>query len=343
MDFPHDGVDLNRNWDWRWEQCTEWDPSSQQYKGPNPFSEPEARALRDFVLRERPALVCDLHSPVTIAYDNDVFYPWISGEGAPDLSVAADLAGQWSGATRTLQNLPYHDIVCYDTLPKEQCWIYGKAGIITLLMEIEDHCWFTGADVDTVGRRVARGAMALFDRALTGPGITGTVTNALTGEPLAAQVIITQMNADNVGPRVCDQETGQYHRFTMPGEYTLRVSYRDHVGQVIPVSVGAGWTVVDVALMPVTTGVATMVGFSLRAANPARGGQRLQLRLAEGSAPGRADLYDLRGRRVACLGDGLAAGADHHLALPRSLPDGAYVVRVSAGGEIHSRPLVYLH
>ncbi|MEZ4389445.1 MAG: M14 family zinc carboxypeptidase, partial [Candidatus Krumholzibacteriia bacterium] len=201
VDFPHDGVDLNRNWDWRWQQCPEWDPSSQQYRGPHPFSEPEARALRDLVLRERPALVCDLHSPVTIGYHSEVFYPWLSSEGAPDVGVASDLAGAWSAATRNLQNVAYHDIVCYDTLPKEQCWVYGEAGVITLLMEIEDGCWFTGADVDTIGHRVARGAMALLDRALVGPGITGTVTSALTGEPLAAEVIITEMNASNVGPR----------------------------------------------------------------------------------------------------------------------------------------------
>ncbi|MEZ4389166.1 MAG: hypothetical protein R3D98_16595 [Candidatus Krumholzibacteriia bacterium] len=146
--------------------------------------------------------------------------------------------------------------------------------------------------------------MALLDRALVGPGITGTVTSALTGEPLAAEVIITEMNASNVGPRLCDQHNGQYHRFTRPGEYTLRVSYRDHVGQIIPVSVGSGWTVVDVALAPVTTGVQTTVGFRLTVPNPTRGGQHVTLRLADGSAPGRAELYDLGGRRGPCSAAG---------------------------------------
>lgn len=343
IDFPDDGVDLNRNYDWRWPQCTEWNPSSQYFKGPSPFSESESRAIRDFVLLERPLLVGDLHSPVTIAYDDYLFYPWISGDGAPDLAVAGSLAGEWADATRNRHGQQYHDIQCYDTLPKEQCWIYGEAGILTLLMEIEDQCWFAGATVDTVGHRVARGTMALLDRALEGPGIKGTVTDALTGAPLAATVIITEMNSSNVGPRLCDQANGQYHRFTMPGSYTLRVSFRDYEGQIIPVTVGDDWTKVDVELMPVMTDVADGSVFRLQAPNPARRGQALNLHLAADSPPAMVGLYDLRGRRVARLGAGLAAGVEHRLSLPGDLADGTYLVRVHLGSRVLTRRLTYIH
>jgi hypothetical protein len=59
--FNGRGVDLNRNWDCRWQESAEWRDqlvSGGQY----PFSEPESRALRDFFLVQEPALVLFWHS-----------------------------------------------------------------------------------------------------------------------------------------------------------------------------------------------------------------------------------------------------------------------------------------
>ncbi len=74
-DFPGDGVDLNRNWDWNWDAYGESDPASQKYKGPSAFSEPEIVSLRHLILEERPAVVVDYHSPVTISWRSYVFWP----------------------------------------------------------------------------------------------------------------------------------------------------------------------------------------------------------------------------------------------------------------------------
>jgi protein MpaA len=43
------GVDLNRNFPWRWRHL-----GGVYYSGPGPASEPETRTLRRFILRERP-------------------------------------------------------------------------------------------------------------------------------------------------------------------------------------------------------------------------------------------------------------------------------------------------
>ncbi|CAB3407889.1 unnamed protein product [Caenorhabditis bovis] len=48
------GVDLNRNFDFHFrESGTSDDPCSEIYQGPSPFSEPEARAVRDALLSQR--------------------------------------------------------------------------------------------------------------------------------------------------------------------------------------------------------------------------------------------------------------------------------------------------
>lgn len=345
VDFPDDGVDINRNWDWRWEAYDDDDPASQKYKGPFPWSEPETRALRDLVLVERPLLVADLHSPVTIVWHNKIFYPWSgSGGQSPDYHIARDVSEQWADATYSSGGNAYSAIYGFDTLPKEQNWVYGNTGIIALLMEIEDQCWFTGADVDTVATRVGRGLMTLMDRALAGPGIAGRVTDALTGAPLAAEVVLEELHDPDIGPRLCDEVHGQFHRLTASDSYTLRVSYRGYHEHVQAVTVDAGWATVDVALQPeVTAAPAEVEGLEFWAPSPLRAGQQVRLRLPAGSPPGRVELFDVRGRRIAALGQGLAADADHRLRLPRSLPDGVYLARVRAGDVQTTRRVVVVH
>lgn len=55
------GVDLNRNFSHRW--SGEEPAYSGYYAGPRPFSEPEARALRDLIRRVKPDLTIHFHQP----------------------------------------------------------------------------------------------------------------------------------------------------------------------------------------------------------------------------------------------------------------------------------------
>jgi hypothetical protein len=48
-------------------------------------------------------------------------------------------------------------------------------------------------------------------------------------------------------------------------------------------------------------------------------------------SPARVELYDLRGRRLALLGQDLAPGRDHALRLPDRLSGGVYLLRARAG------------
>lgn len=60
-----DGVDLNRNWPFRWGYDNEGssdDPTSATYRGPSPASEPETQAMMDLVERLDPAFFINYHS-----------------------------------------------------------------------------------------------------------------------------------------------------------------------------------------------------------------------------------------------------------------------------------------
>lgn len=54
------GVDLNRNFGFDWKPIP---PTSGYYSGPHAFSEPETRAMRRFLRRERPELTVWYHQP----------------------------------------------------------------------------------------------------------------------------------------------------------------------------------------------------------------------------------------------------------------------------------------
>ncbi len=78
------GVDLNRNYDYRWNDSTidsGWgtDRTVEDYPGTSPFSEPETAAYRDFVSDRRFATALSLHSGI-----NATYFPWGSDNFWPE-------------------------------------------------------------------------------------------------------------------------------------------------------------------------------------------------------------------------------------------------------------------
>jgi len=63
------GVDLNRNFPFRWRDLGE--PGSRYYPGSRPSSEPETRAIEAFIRRVRPALSIWLHQPYRLIDDSE--------------------------------------------------------------------------------------------------------------------------------------------------------------------------------------------------------------------------------------------------------------------------------
>ena len=55
-------VDLNRNFPWAWQRIGR--RGDQQYSGPQPLSEPEARAAHELILRIHPAITIWFHQPL---------------------------------------------------------------------------------------------------------------------------------------------------------------------------------------------------------------------------------------------------------------------------------------
>lgn len=125
------GVDLNRNWDWKWAGDPGTTPGAETYKGPSAFSEPETQALRNFVsvLDAQGGLnaALDMHS-VGYTRQEDPYYVYF-GLPSPELaedSWAAELARELApGKSR---------YVAGGNLPSATSWIQSQ-GIRTLTVE----------------------------------------------------------------------------------------------------------------------------------------------------------------------------------------------------------------
>ncbi|MEN3045493.1 MAG: M14 family zinc carboxypeptidase [Candidatus Hydrothermales bacterium] len=68
------GVDLNRNYGYMWgydNYGSSGTPSSEIYRGPSPFSEPETQAIRALCNQVKPVIALNYHS-----YSNLLLYPW---------------------------------------------------------------------------------------------------------------------------------------------------------------------------------------------------------------------------------------------------------------------------
>lgn len=68
--FNAHGVDLNRNFDCNWKSTSMWQNKTVS-AGTAPFSEPEAKAIRDFVLKDKPDAVVFWHSQANAVYASE--------------------------------------------------------------------------------------------------------------------------------------------------------------------------------------------------------------------------------------------------------------------------------
>ena len=117
------GVDLNRNWDNRWEPVADW-RSREVDAGDRPFSEPETRALRDFVLETGPDLIISYHSAA-----NGIYYAGKREQWEPALRYARRYS------TASGYPIPESSLVGYRITGASTGFFYGK-GIPAMVIEL---------------------------------------------------------------------------------------------------------------------------------------------------------------------------------------------------------------
>ncbi len=343
FDLDYDGVDLNYNYDFNWDQGGSENPASEYYRGPTAFSENETQIMRDFCLAEKPVLALNYHSPRSS--DGDlIYYPWYwVGYGfAPDHHTIYAIASELGSRTLNEDGVPYAAYYGYATKGKARNWQYGVVGTIGLTMEILSRlCQPSGDRVDAICQNVAAGSYYLIERTY-GPGLTGHVTDASTGLPIVAEIEVLENSSELLEPRTTDPTYGRYWRLLNAGTYTVEASCPGYEIETVANVVvdSTGMTVLDFALEPWVGVPDDAAGLAARVIqvfpNPFRDSTTVGFYASPGSQVV-LDVFSAAGRRVARLsaqagerGLGVAQwdGTDSTGA---RAPSGVYFVRMATG------------
>lgn len=124
--FNANGVDLNRNFDCKWQPRATW-RGAEVDAGSAPFSEPEARAVRDLVLAHKPVLVVFWHSQANAVYASECEEGILAATRA-SMSAYAQAAG-------------YRAVDTFDAYPvtgDAEGWL-ASVGVPAITVELSSH------------------------------------------------------------------------------------------------------------------------------------------------------------------------------------------------------------
>ncbi len=254
--YGTDGVDPNRNYPFEWGADNQL--TAPTYPGPYGGSEPEVDAMIQ--------LLNDHHFVAGITYHTYselVLYPYGYDDNvyAPDVDALSDLAVQMATTIPNLNSpghyTPQASWALYPARGATDDYAYGEHGIFSYTIELGVEFIPPPADIEQITADNLEAAMLLLRR-IHHSSLTGHVTDAITGEPLVAEVFIAGI--DDTGnfrePYRSNEVFGRYYRILLPGEYEVTFSaygYVDSEPQVVSIT-EEEQTTLNIALNPAGEG-----------------------------------------------------------------------------------------
>lgn len=228
-----DGVDPNRNYGWEWGgQGSSSSPSSQVYHGPSAFSEPEVQAMRNLMLDRHFVAGITYHT-----YSQLVLWPYgyTLNAVAPDATALAALGTQMAQTIPKLNGgtyTPQPSWALYAAAGVTDDYAYGQHGIFCYTIELATQFIPPASQVPQICEDNLEAALILLNR-VDKSTLTGLVTDAVTEEPLMAEIFIEGI--DNTGfyrePYRSNEDFGRYYRLLPDGNYTVTFSLFGYLPQ----------------------------------------------------------------------------------------------------------------
>lgn len=211
--YNMNGIDLNRDWGYMWDG---WGNS------PEAYSQIETRALRQFMIDHQFSFHTAFHSGLEM-----MLYPWYyRQDDCPDYDAISFLGLQYS-IQSGYTNLPnYSGFTAYGTNGTAAECYYGVMGSYGFTMEIsEDKQPPASQLMHYYNINVA--PMLMFIEQ-SGYGIQGVVEDAITGVAIQARITVN----DHL-PVYTDSINGDYHKFLIPGVYSIKAMANGYESQLI--------------------------------------------------------------------------------------------------------------
>ena len=232
-----DGVDLNRNFSFNWafgDTFLEPDNSDyashyDYYKGEEPFSESEARAIRDLALENDFVFSIVWHSSRSGNLSEKVFtsWKWEEVKESPDLGIMKSIADEFAGNISTEDGTStYLSVFSGSRNGKLHDWFYRETGCIQYLVE----CGTSNLQPDSIliENTIDRNKPAmiyLMDRTIgyyaDAAQITGRVFDASTNQPIEGVIVeVDEHSGSILRPRLTN-EFGRFRRILEVGSYNF--------------------------------------------------------------------------------------------------------------------------
>jgi hypothetical protein len=243
------GVDLNRNFPFKW-GTTGSSPvtAAWNYRGPEPASEPETKAIMALADKLTPMWNLSCHS-----YGNYVLVPYIASNCDDDdeellFAVASEMASCMTKETGESYDFDHNmSSVCAGT---DVDWMHNTLGTAAYVVEIGSGN-SSSFNQETRDNRLAGASPSwryMLDRT-EGPGVSLRVTDSLSGAPVHASVAFSHLpGSDGEEWHTC-KYTGILSKFLLPGNYVITIQNYGYQTQNLPVSVNNELVRVDVALV----------------------------------------------------------------------------------------------
>jgi len=233
--YNGNGVDLNRDWGYMWDA---WGGSSGAY------SQPETKALRNCMYNRQFVVHTTYHSGTEY-----ISCPWsYRADQCHDYDHIIQLAGVYS-STSLYSNLEYGQ-GCTGMYPingSSKDTNYGMMGSISWSMEISYSKHPPTSQIMLYYNRNKPAMLEMIE--YSGYGVEGIVTDAENGDPVRAIVWV-----NDYFPTYTDFAVGDYHKYILPGTYSITVTANGYETQTINNVVVAAnsSTVTDFQLQPST-------------------------------------------------------------------------------------------
>jgi hypothetical protein len=206
-------VDVNRDWGYMW---------NAEGSSKGTYSQPETKAMRQCIYNNQFVIHLNCHSG-----SQNVFYPWCHRPAhAPDYNNLNTLAGVYASNSKYSSLVYKQSNADYATSGELEDCSYGINGSMGMVLEISVNKQPSETEMMTYYQNNVPAMMALLR--YSGYGIEGTVTDSITGYPVAAVIYV-----DNFYPAYSDPEVGDYHRFVLAGTHSIRIIANGYKSKLI--------------------------------------------------------------------------------------------------------------
>jgi hypothetical protein len=201
--YNSNGVDINRDWGYMWDGGG---------TSPGYYSQAETRALRNCMLENQFVVQTSYHSGTVF-----LAYPWsYRPDPCPDQVHIDHLAGIYASASG-YADMPYEQgyTGMYPINGSSKDAMYGVMGSVGWSIEISTDKQPPASQIQYYYDLNEPAMLAMIENA--GYGVSGTVYDATTGDPIAATIFV-----DDYYPCYSDPLVGDYHKYLLAGNYSVK-------------------------------------------------------------------------------------------------------------------------